>query len=77
MQADGSPQSVASLILLEDSGECTFDLSLDGPCLRHMFFGYRSNQTFEVCYHSFVGEVACETWVISCCRKYLGGKKFY
>ena len=71
MKADKSPQSLAELTLLEATGKCTFDLSLDGPRLRPVFFGSRSNQTFEVHYHSFVGEVACGRWSISCCRKYL------
>ena len=77
IQTDESPQSLAALTLLEDTDECTFDLSLDGPRLRPVFFGSRSNQNFEVQYHSFVGEVACGRWAISCCRKYLWGKKFY
>ena len=77
MKADESPQSLAALTLLEATGECTFDLSLDGPRLRPVFFGSRSNRNFEVQYHSFVGEVACGRWAISCCRKYLWGKKFY
>ena len=54
MQADELPQSLAALTLLEATGECTFDLSLDGRRLRPVFFGSRSNQTFEVHYHSFV-----------------------
>ena len=77
MQADEPPQSLTSLTLSEDTGECTFDLSLDGPRLCPVFFGSRSNQTFEVHYHSFVEEVACGRRAISCCRKYLRGKKFY
>ena len=74
MQADESPQSLAVLTLLEDTGECIFDLSLDGPRLRSVFFNSRSNQTFEVHYHSFVDEVACGRWVFSCYRKYLWGR---
>ena len=70
-QADKFPQSLAALTLLGDTGKCTFDLSLDGPRLRLVFFGSRSNQTFEVHYHSFVGEVVCGRWKIFCCRKYL------
>ena len=77
MKADKSPQSLVELTLLEATGKCTFDLSLDDPRLRPMFFGSRSNQTFEVHYHSFIREVACGRRAISCCRKYLRGKKFY
>ena len=39
MQADDTPQSVAAIKLLEETGECTFDLSVDGPRLRPVFFG--------------------------------------
>ena len=76
MQADETSQSVADIQLLEETGECTFDLSLVGPRLRPVFFGSRSNQPFEIRYHSFVGEVACGRWAISCCRRYLWGNFF-
>ena len=65
MHADDSPQ------LLEDTGECLFDLSLAGPHLRPVFFRSQSNQTFEEYYDSFVGEVSCGRWAIFCSRKYL------
>ena len=69
MQDNESPQSLVTLTLLEDTGEYTFDISLDGSRLRHVSFGSYSNQTFEVHYPSFVGEVACGRWEISCCCK--------
>ena len=47
MQADDSPQLLVALKVLDDTGECTFDLTLDGPQLRSMLFGSRSNQTEE------------------------------
>ena len=47
MQTDDLPQSVATVKLLEDKGEYTFDLSLDGLRLRLVFFGSRSNQPLE------------------------------
>ena len=59
MQADETSKSVDDVQLLEEKGECTFDLSHDGPRLRPVFFGSRSNQPFEIYYHSFVGEVVC------------------
>ena len=77
MQADDSPQSIEAVQKLENTGDCLFDLSLDEPRLRPVFFGYRSNQPYEKHYHSFVGKVACGRWAIICCRKYLWGKKFY
>ena len=67
---------MAAIRLLEETGECTFDLSIYGPRLRPVFFGSRSNQPFEIHYHSFVGEVACGRWAICCCRRYLWGKSF-
>ena len=76
MHADEFPQSLAVLTLLEDTGEYTFDLLLDDPRLRPVFFDSRSNKTFEVHYHYFVGEVVCGRWAISCCRKYLWGRFF-
>ena len=77
MQADDTSQSVATVQLLEGKGECAFDLSLGGPRLRLVFFGSRSDQPFEIHYHSFVGEVACGRWAISFCRRYLWGKFYW
>ena len=65
MKTDDVSQSLAVIQLLEDIGECTFDLSFDGPRLWPVLFGSRSNQPFEIHYHSFVGEVACGRWAIS------------
>ena len=76
MQADDSPQCLKAIQILENTGYCLFDLSLDGPRLRPVFLS-RSNHPYEKYYHSFVGEVTCVRWAISCCRKYLWGKKFY
>ena len=69
IQADDTSQSMAAVQLLEETGECTFDLSLDGPRLKPVFFGSRSNQPFDIHYHSFVGEVAYRRCAISCCRR--------
>ena len=41
-----------------------------------MFFRFQFNQTFEVHCQFFVDEVACVRREISCCQKYLWGKKF-
>ena len=69
IQDDDTSQSVAAVQLLEETGECMFDLSLDGPRLKPVFFGSRSNQPFEIHYYSFVSEVACGRCAISCCRR--------
>ena len=57
MQADESYQSLAALTFLEATGDYTFNLSLDSPRLRPVFFGSRFNQNFGVHCHSFVDEV--------------------
>ena len=38
IQADDSPQSLKAAQILENTGDCLFDLSLDGPRLRSVFF---------------------------------------
>lgn len=76
MQADYSPQFLVALKVLDNTGECTVDLTLDCPLLRFMLFGSRSNQTEEI-YHSFVGDVAFGIWVIFSCRTYLREREFY
>ena len=77
MQPDDSSDSIAAMNYLADTGEFLFDLSLDGPRLRPVLFGSRSNLPYKSDYHSFVGEVACGRWSISACRKYLWGTQFY
>ena len=59
MQADDPPQFLIVLKLLENIGECAFDLSLDGPRLRSIFFGSQSNQNFVENCHHFIGELVC------------------
>ena len=59
MQTDDTSQSVTTVQLLEETGEYTFDLSLDDPRLRLVYFSSRSNQHFEIHCHSFVNEHAC------------------
>ena len=68
MQVDASPESIAAVKILEDTGECTFGVFL-GPRIRPVFFVSRSHQPYEEHYYSFVGEVACRRWVINYCRK--------
>ena len=77
MQPDDSPESLKAIKHLAATGECLFDLSLDGPRLRPVRFGSRANMPYERNYHSFVGEVACGRWSIAANRKYLWGKLFY
>ena len=77
MQPDDSSDSIAAVKNLVDTGECLFDLSLDGPRLRPVLFGSRSNLPYESDYHSFVGEITCGRWSITTCRKYLWGNQLY
>ena len=76
MQPDDSLESLAAIKHLSATGECLFDVSLDGPRLRPVLFGSRSNKSYERDYHSFVGEAACGRWSIAACRKYLWGTLF-
>ena len=62
---------------LTATGEFQFDLSLDGPRLRPVLFGSRSNLPYESNYHSFVGDGARERCSIATCRKYILGFQFY
>ena len=55
MQPDDSLESLAAIKHLATSGECLFDVSLNGPRLRPVLFGYLSNMSYELDYHSFVG----------------------
>ena len=77
MQPDNCSESIQALAILEESGDCTFELSLKGPRLHPVLFGSRSNLPYEMNYHSFVGEIACGRWSIAHNRRYLWGKKFY
>ena len=77
MQPDNCSESIRALAILEESGDCTFELSLEGPRLHLVLFESRSNLPYEMEYHSFVGEIACDRWSIAHNRRYLWGKKFY
>ena len=77
MQPNVSPDSLAAITHLATTGECLFDISLDGPRLRSILFESRANMSYERDYRSFAGEVACGWWRIAACRKYLWGDIFY
>ena len=76
MQPGDSLDSFASIDHSAATGEYLFDISLDGPRLRHVLFGSRANLSYEHNHHSFVGEVACGRWIIVACRTYLWGALF-
>ena len=77
MQHDNCSDYLRALKILEDSGDCTFELSLEEQRLHPVLFGSRSNFPYERNYHSFVGEIAGGRWNIAHNRQYLWGKKFY
>lgn len=77
MQPDASPTSLATIKRLATTSECLFDLSLDGPRLRPVLFGYRSILLYESNNRSFVGEVAYSCWRITVYRKYFWGSQYY
>ena len=52
IQLDNSPESLLELHHLSNTGECRFDLTMKDARLCHVAFGFRSNRTFEVHYHS-------------------------
>ena len=72
MQPDDSDNSKATTINFLETGVCDFDLTLKSPRLRPICFNFRSNKDYEVHYHSFVGKIACERWVIAHLKRYLG-----
>ena len=47
IQPNDSPDSLAAIKYLADTGGCVFDLSLDGPILRLVLFGFRANMHCE------------------------------
>ena len=77
MQLDNSRESIKALRHLATTGECLFELSLDGPISCHVAFGSRFNLPYEVYYHPFLGEIACDHWSIAYNRRYLWGRHFY
>ena len=77
MQPDNCSESLLSLKFLEDSGDCSFELSLEEPHLHPVLFGSRSNLPYETSYHSFVGDITCDRWSIAHNRRYLWSKKIY
>ena len=77
MQPDDSQDLLVAIKHLTATGECLFDILLDGPRLRPVLFGSRANMSYDRSYHSFVGEVAYVRWSIAVCRKYLWSALFY
>ena len=77
MQPARDTVSKAATQTLASTGECLFDLSLDGPRLLPVAFGSRSCTRTESHFHSFVGEICCGRWSIAQNKKFLWGHHFY
>ena len=77
MQPSDDADSIAVTALLKKTGNCKFDLSINGACLKPIAFGSRSCNDNEKNFHSFTGEGACGRWAITQNRKYLWGCHFY
>ena len=77
MQPTDDEISTMATKLLLDTGECSFDLTKSGACLRPTGFGSRSCTLQEIKYHAFIGEAACGRWSIYQNRKYFWGTHFY
>ena len=77
MQPADDEESIKATKLLKETGECKFDLTMNGARLKPIFFGSRSCNDMERKYHSFTGEGACGRWAIGQNRKYLWGCHFY
>ena len=77
IQPDNSLVSLEVLQKLSKTGECYFDLDLQGARFCSIAFGSCSNQTPDEHYHSFVGKIACGRWSIAQNKRYLCEKKLY
>ena len=77
MQPSNDEASKAATDLLLRSGECTFDVTMDGPRLQPIASGMRACRGTEEHYHSFVGESAALRWAIAKNKRYLWGTRFY
>ena len=62
--ADNKKTRQASEHLIK-TGECLFNLSLEGPRLKPLIFGSGACTDIEKNIHSFVGEAACGRWSIA------------
>ena len=65
MQPSDDEELIAATKYLLEIGECTFDLTQDGPRPRPTGFGSRSCLLQESKYHYFVGG-SCLWYVVNC-----------
>ena len=77
MQPCDFEESIAAMALLRSTGECRFDLSMQGARLKPIAFGSRACCANEVNFHSFTGEAASGRWAIGQNKKYLWGSHFF
>ena len=69
MQPDNLSESIAAIKIVESTGECLFDLTISGLRFMPVLFNSRSNLVHEKDYYSFVDEIVCGRWAISCMCK--------
>ena len=77
VQLNYSLESLTILNHLVETGDCGFELSLDGPRLSAILFGSRSNLSFEKRLSLFCWRNYLWSWSIARNRHYLWGKKLY
>jgi len=77
MQPADDAESLKAAVLLKETGECLFDLSMAGARLKPIFFGSCSCNAIEGKFHSFTCKGACVRWAIGQNRKFLWGRHFY
>ena len=77
MQSAKDGESMKAAAHLDRTGECLFNMDLNGTRLRPVSYGSRASTNMERKFHSFVGETASGQWTIGRNRKYLWGCQFY
>ena len=77
MQPAEDDKYTKSAAQLDRTGECLFDMDLNGARLKPISYGSRACTDMERKFHSLVGEAASGQWAIRRNRKYLWGCHFY
>ena len=72
MQPAKDYESTKAAVHHDSTGECLFNMDLNGARLQPISYGSRACTDMERKFHSFVGEAASCQWAIERNRKYLG-----
>ena len=73
MEPADDVDSIAAAVHLKKTGNCLFDISLDGARPKTIAFGSRSCNGNEQNVYSFIGEGACGCWDIAQNKKIIVG----